>query len=564
MPFAPPLDTQLTCSTTVRREIVAANWQMVRRDRCVLAALWVFCTLWNFDKAFHIDDAGHMVIAQWIAQNPLRPMSGLLFWGDTPESIHITNQPHLFFYAMAVWGSVFGWSEISMHALQSIFCLLALIGMHKLAVRFTPHWPLVPTTLLAFSPAFAANQNSMVDIPLLALWLGFFVALCGRVQSTRRLHRAAAWCSAAILTKYTSLVLYLMLFYEVLRRQQWRFASVLLTPLLALLAWSAFNYWDYGGIHIAQRKPGGMTASGQMEWFLNQALAWLLALGAIVPGAIGLVVAPYVSRSNTFWRFSVGLLAVGAMITVNAATAMSGTADSEESIYRMLKLFFIVSGAVLLVSAAGRLVRERLSAQAHTLKMDPGLALLALWAIGAFSFIVGLAPFMATRHVLLALPPILLLTSRWLPADASKTWLAGVIAVSSLVATGVAAADRWYANLYRTQATEIRKSLPSNATIWFAGHWGWQWYATQVGMLPFDPTSRQVKPGDYLVYPDSVAKQKLTADLSPTHLRDVVIRPESFISRLATPGAGLYSSTYWKLPWTINMGQVEVFHILRF
>lgn len=49
-----------------------ANW----RDGAVLIALWLFCTALNFDKAFHIDDAGHLVIAQWIAHNPLHPMSG--------------------------------------------------------------------------------------------------------------------------------------------------------------------------------------------------------------------------------------------------------------------------------------------------------------------------------------------------------------------------------------------------------------------------------------------------------------------------------------------------------
>lgn len=535
-----------------------ANW----RDGAVLIALWLFCTALNFDKAFHIDDAGHLVIAQWIAHNPLHPMSGELFWGNVPEPIYVTNQPHLYFYAMAGWGSVFGWSEKAMHALQSIFCLLALVGMYRLSVRFVPRWPLVPTALLAFSPAFVVNQNSMVEIPLLALWLGFFVALCGTQKSASNLLNASIWCSAALLTKYTSLVLLLVLFLEVFRGQRLRDAAVLLVPLATVLAWSIFNYWDYGGIHIAQRKPGGTATDASAHWFATQAYGWLLALGAIAPAGIGLVAVGHIQSSIRLKPLRISLIALTAIVAMGAAASTANVAFSETTVYRLTKLFFLVGGIVLVAASAGRLLKERSRARATHTTVDPGLALLAVWALGAFTFIVALAPFMATRHVLLALPPLLLLASRWLTSGASKRWLVGVVAVSSLFATSIAMADRWYADIYRTQAVEIRQSLPPDATVWFAGHWGWQWYATQVGMLPFDPSLHKHKAGDYLVYPESVSRQDLPTDIPMTPVREVVINPDGWFTPFAMPSAGMYISSMWTLPWTVNFGNIEVFHIV--
>ena len=535
-----------------------------RRHYFVLLILWAFCTYWNFDKAFHIDDTAHLVIAQWIAQNPLHPMSGTLFWGQVPEPIHVTNQPHLYFYAMAGWGSVFGWSEHSMHALQSIFSLIAIVGMYRLSVRFVPLWPLVPTSMLILSPAFVVNQNSMVDIPLLAMWLAFFAALCPINRSVPRLVASAIWCSAALLIKYTSLVLYPILLLSVVHQRRLRNSYVLLIPVATLVAWSAFNFWDYGGVHITQRKPGGNLSIAQLDWLYGQATAWLLALGAVVPAAIGLSVASLVVRSGRLASRAVGALVLGAFVVTGILLASGGESLSAELTYIAFKLIFAVSGAALLLAASARFLVERYFPEKDGSRLfDHDLVLLLAWALGAFVFIVALAPFMATRHVLLAMPPLLLLASRWLPQTASKAWLLGCAVVSIAVTSGVASSDRWYANVYRSQAFEIRRSLPPNATVWYAGHWGWQWYAMKAGMLQIEGGQREPANGDYLVYPTMVDKQQLPNDWSRIPDHDVVVRRDTFPSHLISSPAGLYISTRWRLPWSFNAGEVEVFHVVR-
>src|ERR1700688_3164178 len=98
-----------------------------------LALAWSVITAYNLFKPFHIDDTAHLEIARWIAGHPLRPMSGLLNWSGIEEPIYRTNQPHLYFYLMAAWGEIFGYSELAMHALQSIFAAICILIFYKIA-----------------------------------------------------------------------------------------------------------------------------------------------------------------------------------------------------------------------------------------------------------------------------------------------------------------------------------------------------------------------------------------------------------------------------------------------
>jgi hypothetical protein len=95
--------------------------------------IWFFITLWNINKAYHIDDPYYLEVAQWIQINPLQPMSGLTNWYDRLEPFFKTNNPILFQYIQSFWGRFFLYSEISSHILISIF-LLRIINCD------TPFW----------------------------------------------------------------------------------------------------------------------------------------------------------------------------------------------------------------------------------------------------------------------------------------------------------------------------------------------------------------------------------------------------------------------------------------
>ena len=54
--------------------------------------------------------------------------------------------------------------------------------------------------------------------------------------------------------------------------------------------------------------------------------------------------------------------------------------------------------------------------------------------------------------------------------------------LTALLGLTLAVSDYGYAHIYRVYARRIPSELPADARIWYAGHWGWQWYANQAGM----------------------------------------------------------------------------------
>lgn len=514
-----------------------------------IAGLFLFSLAFNFAKPFHIDDTAHLAIARWIAENPLRPMSGMLNWGDFNEPIHRTNQPHLYFYLMAAWAGLFGWSEHSMHALQSLFVGGALCGLYRLAHQFISDRAVLATAMVALSPAFVIGQNSMVDLPLLCLWVWFFSALVEfrRTKSIVVIWLAAILCALAMLIKYNSVVLYpimCLVVWLVHGRSGW---AALVLPVLSLAAWSSFNLLDYGGIHIRDRPTPGSLSSGAI---VEQALNWILVLGAIAPTSL---LIPSVLPRAAWLRICGGALFVAMLVGSTWACSHAFTYDSS----RAFKIIFLLAGGMLVgvatVSIGGRLLVRHVDA------VEDFILLCWIAAIGAFT--VALAPHVGTRHVLLALPPVVILVLRQLPSrlSARTGWWAATVALA--IATPLAAADVWWAGLYKRYAAEIRDGLPRQATVWTAGHLGWQWYAAQQGMRVVAADEAAIRPGDYLVYPDRIIRQRLPEGLNLSAVNRIEIQRSCCIERLA--GIGPYYSDLWHLPWQVHRDPVEVFLVFR-
>jgi 4-amino-4-deoxy-L-arabinose transferase-like glycosyltransferase len=521
----------------------------------LVLALWAFAVAWNLTKAYHVDDTAYLEIAQWIASNPLHPMRGSVFWTDLPEPIHRINQPHAYFYLMAAWGSAFGSSEVAMHSLLALFALAAIALMYRLAHHVAPGVAALATVLVAASPAFVVGQNTFVDVPMLALWLLFFVLMVtGRQAANRegmRYFVAGLVCGAAILVKYTSVILLPALVLDGLLRRRSACWIGVATASAMIVAWCAFNYWDYGGIHILSRDVGGK---------MLDARKWLLCLGATAPFSFALAAA-WLSRrnSNRSHRLSVALLAgvlAASGATLAASLGVLGDATSDSA----LLAFFLAGGAMLVVLAAASLppLRARMSDE-HINRW-----LLAYWALAAAAFVLLFAPFVATRHVLVALPPIVLLALMSIPRGPGARWSAIAVAATIGVTSIVAAADRWYAGIYRDAAVRLRQTLPATAHVWTLGRWGWQWYARQNGMTQFVPGESHAAAGDYIVYPLYVPRQAEPSPVMTSVVTEIAIAPDNWPALFAVPDAGFYQTTsFERLPWAVRHGPIEVFRVLR-
>jgi 4-amino-4-deoxy-L-arabinose transferase-like glycosyltransferase len=521
----------------------------------VLFALWVFATAFNLDKAYHVDDAAYVQIAKWIAQHPLHPMSGLLRWGADSEPIHFLNQPPLYCYLMAAWGSFFGWSEIAMHALLSIFTLWAILAFYRLARIVTPEAALLPTVLFALSPAFVLSQNTMFDVPLVAVWIEFFrVLLDPKVKDRWRYLLSGLLCALALLIKYTSLVLLPalllhILFVSTLVRLIW-----IVLPLGVLLAWSGFNYWEYGGVHLAGRPVAGRSL---ISYFYSS-FYWISVLGAITPFAgfyfYAQKSAEKIKSSRIFWQ---GVLALFFISYVVLCVWMF-VSPPRHMINVVLQAVFLLTGMGLVLILILILIKNSLSKHLRVTDW-----MLLYWILSTAGFIVVLAPFMAVRHVLLALPPVLLLLHSWIGAH-TKAWIPRTtsIVMTALLTVALVSADRWYADIYRQQASLIRASLPPDSNIWYNSNWGWQWYAEQAGMKLFSnlPTRSMPEPGDYFVSTQSACcALPLPKSLKLEPIETIVIERTARMQRLAS--ITFYASGLQT--WGYSYEPIERFQISR-
>jgi hypothetical protein len=138
-------------------------------------------------------------------------------------------------------------------------------------------------------------------------------------------------------------------------------------------------------------------------------------------------------------------------------------------------------------------------------KGDRSLLPLVVWILAGLAFQYGLM-FSAVRYVLFLAPPIILLVLRnssWVPR---KGWLAGLLGANLLFVLALGFADARQASVYPlVVAEEIYPRLKMlGGRLFFDGHWGFQYYVSQIGGEPFDELRPPIfRVGDLVV----VAKQ---------------------------------------------------------
>jgi 4-amino-4-deoxy-L-arabinose transferase-like glycosyltransferase len=529
--------------------------------RVVLAAIWAIATAVNLTKAFHIDDTAYLLIAQWIGAHPLHPMSGTVFWGEVIEPISRINQPHLVFYLMAVWMRLFGTSEVAMHVLTSLFTLGGIVVFHDLSKRLLQRDSALPVALLFLGPAFLPSQNVMVDVPLLFFYLLFFwglVRASAGESGARGILIAALAAAAAVLTKYSGLVLVPTLVWFIVRQRRWQTAWVLLIPILAIGAWSGFNYWDYGHIHLLDRLSSGTLARG-----MRRVPEWLMGLGAVAPLFA-------LAGKRTFLGSRSLCLAAGVvslLFGLQVGSMYLGISDHESvAIHRVnsvLALAFAANGLWLMLSACAGVLRAR-----ATGLTDVGAECLAVWLVGAAAFICLFSPFMAVRHVLLVLPPVILSLCAHQAKTGGRARVIAVLALSLAQGLALAASDWRLADVYRAEARALREAQGPSRRIWFTGHWGWQWYAEAEHMLPYqyEPGQSRLAVGDVIVEPVLVSHQEVTREdhWRLRHLQDVSIPTSNwtFVRTMSTmPYGGFYSVTAIGLAWKFSTQPLDAFTI---
>jgi 4-amino-4-deoxy-L-arabinose transferase-like glycosyltransferase len=459
----------------------------------------------NITKAVHIDDTAYLEMARAILRHPLHPLSQEINWGNSVEPIYNINQPPFipYIYAFLIW--VFGESELVLHLFIGLCSALAIFLFYLLANHFEIRHPLFLTGLFALGPSFLPGQNLMVDIPLMVFWLIFFWTILSAKKEDHKKYLVVGIAVAiACLTKYTSLVLFPIFVFAILYRGHWRSIWSLGIPVIVLALWSWFNYLDYGAIHILGRTTPVIT----LQVISFRAISWIAGMGSVSPFALSFI---SLKRNDPVDRnILLAALLSGAAIGI----FMILTDQTRFAVYWVA--FFIagifLTGHILLIVYQNAVTALK-TGDKTAIEQE---VVLGSWIAGTFAFIILFSPFIAIRHIFLVMPAILLILGRHLSKHEmiiSRDIIS--FALTALLGVSLAVSDYYYSDMYRDYAYKIRQSLPQTAQVYQTGHWGWQWYSIDAGMIQYDKRKSHLRNGDYLVVPSHIYNQIISPNLLP-------------------------------------------------
>ncbi len=482
----------------------------------------------NIFKPFHIDDTFHIEVAQHIIEHPFHPMSGEINWGGSTNPINDYNQPPLFFYLIAIVTYLFGPNEIALHFLVSVFSFLAIYYFDRILHFVKRKNTYFYLTLFALCPAFIINQNVMTDIPLLSLLLGSVYFFLSSSDNNRNLVLSFIFISAALLTKYSALPFLAAIIFTLLIRKDYQNLKFSLIPFGILAIWSGWNLIEYDHIHLLGRPRSGINLIRIPEFFC--------CLGAI------LFIAPFQKQihKTSYYLVVISSILIGWLI--------SQYDNSHTTVF--LQTFFFLNGLILLTY----FIVKGIS------KTNEINQFLVITTCSISGFIIFYAPFIATRHVLLIIPFILIFIHSH-DSELSKLNRILTIGIALIISITLTHADYMYAHFYKQQATVFSKD--EKAATYTIGHWGWQWYARQNGIKIYDKQKDTLQINDILIVPKDIAKQGISENIELNLIQTIVPKNNTSNPISVSNHASLYNSFIDRPVWTFSSQPLDTLCVYK-
>jgi 4-amino-4-deoxy-L-arabinose transferase-like glycosyltransferase len=503
-------------------------------------------------KPFHIDDPMYVWAAQQIAANPLDFYGFPVNWhGTTTPMWQVMKNPPLVSYYLALVGSQLGWSEVAMHGALAIVAILLVVGTWSLARTFTRR-PGLAALAAAVTPVFLVSSTTvMSDVLMLCLWVWSLDAWTRGVRDGRQwlLALGAAGAAAAALTKYFGMgLLPLLALYGALRdRRFWRWAPWLLLPVAVLGAYQLATEKAYGRGLLLDASSYASAVRARAGWEAGPKLIIGISfVGACFATAAWLGPWLWSRRALATWVAVTALAAVSlAALGHVGAHPLRDAGGVRWALVGQVAVA-LATGISILVLAARDVARDR---SAESL-------LLLAWMAGTLFFAIELNWSVNGRALLPMAPAVGILLARRVdlgrPALAlDPRWALVPAAVLSLV---VAWADLRLARDSRDAAAELAARLGhDHGTVWFQGHWGFQYYAQLLGLRPMDFRHPAVHAGERIVKPDGITNP---IELPPGTVQQVgqllLDGPTGLTTMAQAVGAGFYSDVWGPLPFAFG------------
>jgi len=193
---------------------------------------------------------------------------------------------------------------------------------------------------------------------------------------------------------------------------------------------------------------------------------------------------------------------------------------------------------------------------------------LALWLWLFLAAPVVIYIHLPSKYLVPSVPAAAMLVMRLIPEErrAATRWLIGpMVAAGAILGLLILIGVRDLAETQRRAVAElIQPRMKSGEHVWFAGHWGFQWYAELAGATPVTLEPPLPQPGETII----VSLIDL-AYITRTWTHRTVVHhfcyPSSRIGRVMDwkGGAGFFSSPYGYLPWVWGQGEASCFEIWR-
>ncbi|MDA8154961.1 MAG: glycosyltransferase family 39 protein [Actinomycetota bacterium] len=526
-----------------------------------LAVITLACLVPFINKAFNMDDPLFLWAARHIQKNPFDFYGFRANWVgfETPFSAIQLNPPLASYYiAIAAWFA--GWSERALHTAFLVPALAAAIGSYFTARELCGR-PLAAALAGIITPAFLVSATSiMCDVMMTAFWVwAVFLWIKGvRTRSAFNITGAAFLVAAASLAKYSGLSLIpLLLVYSLIKKDGRRWAKFLIIPVVFIAGYELLSYSMYGkGLLLSASAYESMKG---LKPDVSKIATGLAFLGGCFITALFFFL--------FLWRK--GLLVAGALIAVAFAGlfiyAPGNLPISLKNWPLAIQYYvFSVAGLAILFAAVSDIWRSK----------DAGALLLFLWITGIFVFAAIVNYNINARSVLPVFPAIGIAIARLAGAARPKksVWAWALPIVPSLfIALWVARADYVWANTERNLAGEICHSYNGQpGTLWFAGHWGFQYYMQKCGGRPVDSRRLNFAPGDMVIIPDYYVNDSAMPDprragfAKFSRIGQTSIRSGGILSIMnRNTGAGFYSDDWGSLPFVIGPVPYERYFIVN-
>jgi len=517
-------------------------------------------------RAFNIDESLFLWTAEQIQREPLDFYGFEVNWYGESEPMHaVTKNPPLASYFIAAVAALLGWSEVALHIAFLVPALAAATGTYFLARRWCAH-PLEATLLGTMTPVFlTCSATVMCDTMMLAMFCWAVWCWMKGLEDERPglLGISALLITAASLTKYFALSLIpLLIVCSLLKRKRlglWWWPFVIPIGVLCAYQWWTSTQYGHGLLLDAASYSMGEEDLAKPNFAARVIIGLLFAGGCVIPA---LFYAPFLWSARTL------LVAAFAFAVLGLLWGTGTHSVGPIEIYWVPSIPWYTKAQLLIAGMAGTSLIGLALAEAYRAR-DADSLLLGAWVLGTFVFASTVNWTNNGRSILPMAPVAGVLIVRQLETRfrvASPRVLGALrwaFVPGLAVALAVTWADSSWSNSIRLAANTIAARHRSEAgTLWFEGHWGFQYYMQKAGARALDLTRDLVTVGDRIVMPTNnvdvynFPEQRV---IQIDHLHGDT--PPWIRTNSVTLGAGFYSSSFGPLPYAFGAALPDAYHV---